>query len=80
MSHGVDHLTVRQGRDPFATATHDGYKVSVYLLNGCRNGGGICQWNPLQTTSEHCLPLWGMKPTVLDHHNLADLHALTLTH
>jgi len=33
-----------------------------------------------QTTSEHCLPPWGMKPTVLDHRNLADLHALTLTH
>jgi transposase len=33
-----------------------------------------------QTTSEHYLPPWGMKPTVLEHHNLVDLHTLTLTH
>ena len=33
-----------------------------------------------QTTSEHHLPPWGMKPTVLDQRNLLDLHTLTLTH
>jgi hypothetical protein len=33
-----------------------------------------------QTTSEHYLPLWGMKPTVLDHCNLLDLHTLARTH
>jgi hypothetical protein len=33
-----------------------------------------------QTASEHCLPLWGMKPTVLNQRNLLDLHTLTLTH
>jgi hypothetical protein len=33
-----------------------------------------------QTTSEHCLLWWGMKPTVLDQRNLVDLHTLTLTH
>ena len=33
-----------------------------------------------QTTSEHYLPLWGMKPTVLDQCNLLDLHTLPLTH
>ena len=33
-----------------------------------------------QTASEHCLRLWGMKPTVLDQRNLLDLHLLTLTH
>jgi hypothetical protein len=35
---------------------------------------------PRQTTSEHYLPLWGMKPTVLDQCNLLDLHTLILTH
>jgi hypothetical protein len=35
---------------------------------------------PIQTTSEHYLPLWGTKPTVLDPSNLLDLHTLTLTH
>ena len=33
-----------------------------------------------QTTSEHHLPPWGMKPTVLDQRNLLDLHTLTRTH
>ena len=33
-----------------------------------------------QTTSEHYLPPWGMKPTVLDRRNLLDLHTLTRTH
>jgi hypothetical protein len=33
-----------------------------------------------QTTSEHHLPPWGMKPTVLDHRNMLDLHMLTRTH
>src|SRR5262245_4178325 len=31
----------------------------------------------VQTTSEHHLPRWGIKPTVLDHPNVLDLHALT---
>src|SRR5688500_921430 len=30
--------------------------------------------------SQHYLPLWGMKPTVLDQRNLLDLHTLILTH
>jgi hypothetical protein len=34
----------------------------------------------VQTTSEHCLPPWGMKPTVLDQRHLLDLHTLTLMH
>jgi hypothetical protein len=33
-----------------------------------------------QTASEHHLPPWGMKPTVLDQCNLSDLHTLTLAH
>jgi hypothetical protein len=33
-----------------------------------------------QTASQHYLPLWGMKPTVLDHCNLLDLHTLTRTY
>jgi hypothetical protein len=33
-----------------------------------------------QTTSEHYLPPWGMKPTVSDQRNLVDLHTLILTH
>jgi hypothetical protein len=33
-----------------------------------------------QTTSEHHLPPWGMKPTVLDQRNLLDLHTLTRTY
>jgi putative transposase len=37
-------------------------------------------WRAVQTTSEHHLPPWGMKPTVLDQRNLLDLHTLTLTH
>jgi hypothetical protein len=36
--------------------------------------GGV----PLQTASEHCLHLWGMKPTVLDQRNPSDLHVVTL--
>jgi hypothetical protein len=31
-----------------------------------------------QTASQHYLPPWGMKPTVLDLRNLADLHTLAL--
>jgi hypothetical protein len=31
-----------------------------------------------QTTSKHCLPLWGMKLTVLDQCNLSDLHIVAL--
>jgi hypothetical protein len=34
----------------------------------------------LQTASEHYLPLWGMKPTVLEQRSLLDLHPLTRTH
>jgi hypothetical protein len=34
----------------------------------------------VQTASEHYLPPWGMKPTVLDQRNPLDLHTLTLTH
>jgi hypothetical protein len=34
----------------------------------------------LQTASQHCLRLWGMKPTVLDPRNLSDLHSLVLLH
>jgi hypothetical protein len=33
-----------------------------------------------QTTSVHYLPLWGMKPTVLEQRNLLDLHTLILAH
>jgi hypothetical protein len=33
----------------------------------------------MQTTSEHYLPPWGTKPTVLDQRKLLDLHTLTLT-
>ena len=33
-----------------------------------------------QTASEHYLPPWGMKPTVLDQRNPLDLHPLTRTH
>jgi hypothetical protein len=33
-----------------------------------------------QTASEHYLPLWGMKPTLSEQHNLLDLHTLILTH
>jgi len=33
-----------------------------------------------QTASEHYLPLWGMKPTVLEQRNLLDLHTLILAH
>jgi hypothetical protein len=33
-----------------------------------------------QTASQHCLPPWGMKPTVLDQRNLSDLHMLTLAY
>jgi hypothetical protein len=35
---------------------------------------------PSQTASEHYLPLWGMKPSVLEQRNLLDLHTLILTH
>jgi hypothetical protein len=34
----------------------------------------------VQTASQHYLPPWGMKPTVLDQRNLLDLYTLTLTH
>ena len=33
-----------------------------------------------QTASAHYVPLWGMKPTVLEQRNLLDLHTLILTH
>ena len=33
----------------------------------------------VQTASEHYVPLWGMKPTVLGHRKLLDLHMLTRT-
>jgi hypothetical protein len=39
-----------------------------------------CQCHGGQTASEHCLRLWGVKPTVLDQRNLLDLHILALTH
>jgi hypothetical protein len=32
----------------------------------------------LQTASQHCLRIWGMKPTVLDDCNLSDLHTWAL--
>jgi site-specific recombinase XerD len=34
----------------------------------------------LQTASQHCLLLWGMKPTVLDQCHLSDLHTWALAH
>ena len=37
------------------------------------------QRGKVQTTSEHYLPLWGVKPTALDQCDLLDLHTLTLT-
>ncbi len=33
-----------------------------------------------QTASQHYLPPWGMKPTVLDPRNVADLHTFALIH
>jgi hypothetical protein len=33
-----------------------------------------------QTASEHYLPPWGMKPTVLDPRNPLDFHTLTRMH
>jgi hypothetical protein len=32
------------------------------------------------TLRPQALPLWGMKPTVLEQRNLLDLHKLILTH
>jgi hypothetical protein len=49
--------------------------------SGFRYAASVARWGlSSQITSEHCLPPWEMKPTVLDHHNLADLHPLALTH
>jgi hypothetical protein len=44
--------------------------------SACMGGAGLFG----QATSEHHLPPWGMKPTVLDRRNLLDLHTLTRTH
>ena len=33
-----------------------------------------------QSASEHYLPPWGMKPTMLDQRHLLDLQTLTRTH
>jgi hypothetical protein len=43
-------------------------------------GAGPHRRAAVQATSEHHLPPWGMKPTVLDRRNLLDLHTLTRTH
>jgi hypothetical protein len=46
-----------------------GPRISLYQAQVCT-----------QTTSEHYLPPWGMKPTVSDRRNLVNFHPLTRAH
>jgi hypothetical protein len=44
---------------------------SGHIIVGLMMAGELAHAS-VQTTSEHYLPLWGMKPTVLDQCNLLD--------
>jgi hypothetical protein len=75
---GVVGRATRARRDQRRTVAGEaGDAVDTRGLKDFGQGHG---WQNGQTTSEHYLPPWGMKPTVLDQRNLLDLHTLTLAY
>ena len=58
-------------------------RAEALIMLGRYREGVQARWKippTIQTASEHYLPPWGMKPTVLDQRNPLDLHTLTRTH